>query len=202
MKFLVLITVISTALLACGEPEKKADVNSSDSQQPLQSKNSDSFNQSFEKLLTSYYSLKDALVEYDTVQANAASRKIAEYADSLAAQHFTNDSSGSKEETAKNYTGTITGSALGFVGETDIQNKKKEFQMISDAMYDLVRTVKYDRQTIYHQHCPMAFNDENEAYWLSNSSTIVNPYLGRKHPKYKGGMVGCGDVTDSLGYKR
>ena len=200
MKYLILVTVISTALFACGGPEQKNDTNQQTSQKTSQSKNSDSFNHSFEKLLTSYYSLKDALVEYDTVQANAASRDIAGYADSLQSLHFTSDSSGSTQETAKNYAATIIGSALGLVGESDLQNKKKEFQMISDAMYDLARTVKYDGQTIYHQHCPMAFNDEVEAYWLSNSSTIVNPYLGKKHPKYKSGMVGCGDVTDSLAY--
>lgn len=200
MKYLVLITVISTALIACGGQEQKAGTNAEAEQPSAQSKNSDSFNQSFERLLTAYYSLKDALVEYDTAQANAASQKIAEYADSLQAQHLAGDSSGAtKENPAKNYTETIMGSALGLVGESDIQNKKREFQMISDAMYDLARTVNYDRQTIYHQHCPMAFNDEVEAYWLSNSSTIVNPYLGKKHPKYRSAMVGCGDVTDSLG---
>ena len=201
MKYLVLISVISTALIACGGQEQKTGTTQA-IEPAAQSKNSDSFNQSFEKLLTAYYSLKDALVEYDTVQANLASQKIAGYADSLQSQHFTSDSSGAtNEKTAKNYTETIMGSALGLVGETDIQNKRKEFQMISDAMYDLVRSVNYDRQMIYRQHCPMAFNDEVEAYWLSNSSTIVNPYLGKKHPKYKGGMVGCGDVTDSVGFR-
>jgi len=46
----------------------------------------------------------------------------------------------------------------------------------------------------------MAFNDSDEAYWLSNSREIVNPYLGKKHPRYKAGMLACGDLTDSLDF--
>jgi hypothetical protein len=48
----------------------------------------------------------------------------------------------------------------------------------------------------------MAFNDEEEANWLSNSSKVVNPYLGKHHPKYKAGMLHCGDVVDSVDYTR
>jgi hypothetical protein len=82
-----------------------------------------------------------------------------------------------------------------------MEGKKREFQMISDAMYDLTNAVNYNARKIYRQRCPMAFNDEEEAYWLSNSNKVVNPYLGRKHPKYKAGMLECGEVTDSLGFK-
>ncbi|HTE12434.1 MAG TPA: hypothetical protein VK645_16485, partial [Chitinophagaceae bacterium] len=60
----------------------------------------------------------------------------------------------------------------------------------------------YDRQKLYHQHCPMAFNDDEEAWWISNSNKIINPYLGRKHPKYKATMEGCGDITDSLDFSK
>ncbi len=166
------------------------------------SKNSAAFNESFQLLISSYYSLKDALVEADTVKANAASLKLAVYSDSLKIAELKNDSLGGIQETARNYAGTINGSALGFAGEKEISGKKKEFQMISDAMYDLVRTVKYDGEKVYHQHCPMAINDNTEAYWLSNQSTIVNPYLSKKHPKYKDAMIGCGDVTDSLDFSK
>ena len=45
----------------------------------------------------------------------------------------------------------------------------------------------------------MAFGDE-VANWISNSSEIMNPYLGKKHAKYKDGMLHCGEVTDSLAF--
>ena len=166
------------------------------------SKNSNIFNDSFEKMLTTYFSLKQALTDYDTAKANAAARELAMNADSLKSDEIKGDSTGAIRETAKMYAGTISGSAKGLAGETDLVKKKREFQMLSEAMYDLSRTVKYDRMKLFHQHCPMAFNDTEEAYWLSNSNEVVNPYLGSKHPKYKDKMLHCGDITDSLDFTR
>jgi hypothetical protein len=48
------------------------------------------------------------------------------------------------------------------------------------------------------QECPMAFNDTETANWISNSSEIINPYLGNNHPKYKAGMLHCGELKDSI----
>jgi hypothetical protein len=44
----------------------------------------------------------------------------------------------------------------------------------------------------------MAFDGDKDANWISNSNEIVNPYLGKKDPKYKAGMLNCGEVKDSL----
>jgi hypothetical protein len=201
MKNRYLFLCITLCFFSCGGEDKKAAENNTENQPQAAGKNTAAFNQSFDKLLNSYYALKDGLVEYDTAKANAASRQLAVYADSLAIDEIRNDSTGAIKETARNYTGTISASAKGLVGETELEKKKREFQMISDAMYDLVRTVKYDQQKIYHQHCPMAFGEE-DAYWISNSSEIVNPYLGKQHPKYKSGMLHCGDITDSLDFSK
>lgn len=189
-------------LLACNGPEKKTAEDPAPDKLPAASKNSDAFNQKFEKLLASYYALKDAMVEYDTAAANASSRNIAGYANSLPTDEIKTDATGAVRETAKNYTGTISSAANGLLTRNTIPEKKKEFQVISDALYGLAGTVNYDRQIIYHQRCPMAFNDDTEAFWLSNNSDIVNPYLGKKHPKYKAAMIECGEVTDSLGFSR
>lgn len=166
------------------------------------SKNSPAFNESFEKILNAYFALKAAITDYDTAKANAASKELAVFADSLKTAEIKGDSTGDIQKLADNFSGTISGSAKGLAGETDFIKKKREFQMISDALYNLTRTVKYDRQKLYHQHCPMAFNDEEEAWWISNDHKIENPYLGRKHPKYKGTMIECGDITDSLDFSK
>jgi Protein of unknown function (DUF3347) len=166
------------------------------------SKNSEAFNESFEKLLNGYFSLKDAISDYDTAKANAAAKEMIVFADSLKTNEIKGDSSGDIRKTAENFAGTISGSAKGLRGEPDLTKKKREFQMISEALYNLVRTVRYDRQKLYHQHCPMAFNDDEEAWWISNSNKIDNPYLGKKHPKYKATMETCGDITDSLDFSK
>lgn len=166
------------------------------------SKNSGAFNESFEKLLNSYFSLKEAITAYDTTKANAVAKELVVFADSLKTNEIKGDSTGVLKQTAADFATTISGSAKGLIGETDLTKKKREFQLISEGLYNLIRTVKYDRQKLYHQHCPMAFNDEEEAWWISNSNKIVNPYLGTKHPKYKATMEGCGDITDSLDFSK
>jgi Cu(I)/Ag(I) efflux system membrane fusion protein len=164
------------------------------------SKNSAAFNESFEKLLNSYFSLRQGLTDYDTAKANAAARQLALYSDGLKTDEIKGDSTGAIRETAKMNAGTISSSARQLAAEADLVRKKHGFQTISDALYDLSRMVQYDRMKLFHQHCPMAFNDTDEATWLSNSPEVVNPYLGSKHPKYKDKMLHCGDVTDSLDF--
>ena len=203
MKYLVVVSVIAVMLCACGNgvqtTEKGEGVKI---KTRTASNNTDVFNSSFEQLLSSYYALKDASVNYDTVQMNAAAKAVGAGAMQLPLDAMKADSTGAERETAKSYTNTIYTAAMQLTGKNDIDQKRRDFYAISNALYDLARTVKYDRQTIYHQHCPMAFNGEEEAYWLSNSSKIVNPYLGNKHPKYRAAMAGCGDITDSLGYAK
>ncbi|MEP7278524.1 MAG: DUF3347 domain-containing protein [Bacteroidota bacterium] len=204
----ILIGIIVLALAAFAVDKfffaKPGNENASQpKKQPLAiSKNSGAFNDSFEQLLGSYFSLKDAIANYDTARANAAAKEMVVFADSLKTNEIKGDSAGDIRKTAEDFSGTISGSAKGLQGEPDLTKKKREFQMISEALYNLIRTVRYDRQKLYHQHCPMAFGDNEEAWWISNSNKIDNPYLGRKHPKYKAAMADCGDITDSLDFSK
>jgi hypothetical protein len=152
------------------------------------------FNESFNALLGSYFAVKDALVASDTVKANAAAAELAINSENLKINEIAGDSTGVIKETAKNFGGTITGSALALAAEANIEAKRREFEMISDALWSLSRTVKYNGEKIYYQHCPMAFNNEG-ANWLSREAAIRNPYFGDK-------MLTCGSVQDSLNYAK
>ena len=181
--------------------KKKKDTAETQQPVPLAVTNkSDAFNTSFGNMLTVYYNLKDAFVDWDTVRVNQLTRSLKAQADSLPVRQLKADSNIVKM--AQDYSSTISGEAAGILGEKDIQEKRKSFYTLSEALYELVRTVRYDGQVIYHQHCPMAFNETEEAFWLSNKNEIVNPYLGNKHPKYKTGMLHCGDVSDSLDFRK
>ena len=166
------------------------------------SKNSAAFNESFEKLLNTYFTLKQGLTDYDTAKANAAARELIIHADSLKINELKGDTTGAIAAIAGNSVLTIDGSAKDLTAAPDLEKKKRAFKTISESLYDLARIVKYDRMVIFHQHCPMAFNDTEEATWLSNSNEVVNPYLGSKHPKYKNKMLHCGDITDSLDFTK
>jgi len=187
----LLVIASSFTILSCGGSDKKAELQKEEPVAPLKSKNSEALNQSFAKLLTSYYDVKDALVVSDTIKANTAAASLLVNADSLLVSEIV-DSSGLLKTTATNFAATISGSAKGLMGEKDLEAKRKEFQMISEAMYDLTRTIRYDQQKIYHQYCPMAF-DNTGAYWLSKEEQIKNPYFGSKMPS-------CGETRDSLNF--
>jgi len=112
--------------------------------------------------------------------------------DSLNVQELRGDTSGTIRENAKYFAGTISGSATAIKGEPKLEEKLREFDMITDALWSLTRTVKYDRQKIYYQFCPMAF-DNRGAYWLSDKRDIQNPYFAGKMPD-------CGELADSVDY--
>lgn len=160
---------------------------------------SDVFRAAFGDLMTSYYSLRDAFVNWDTTAVNKAAQAVQLKADSLPLQELKADSN--IVETAKTFSMSVSSEAKGVMGESNIEQKRRSFYTLSENLYNLVRTVQYSGEIIYHQHCPMAFNDTEEAWWLSNSNEIVNPYLGKSHPKYKAGMLHCGDISDSLDFR-
>ncbi len=171
------------------KPEKAAD----EKQKPLSiSENSGAFNQSFQELLTAYFAVKDALVASDSAKASAAANLLAIAADSLRCNDIQGDSTGTIKLTAKDYAGTISGSARALAGEKELAGKRTEFKMIAESIWTLFQTVHYKGQKVYWQYCPMAFNNEG-AYWVSNESTIRNPYFGAS-------MLECGSVEDSLDY--
>jgi hypothetical protein len=200
MKKTILVFVVLAAVLVIARPffcngdDKPAEQKEEAKQQPLSAENTDVFNQSFTQLLDAYFNLKDALVASDTAKASAAARSVAAAADSLKINEIKGDSTGVIKETAKTFTGTITGSSQALTAEKDINGKRKEFEMIADAMWSLTRTVRYKGQKLYWQHCPMAFDNQG-AYWMSNERQIKNPYFGDK-------MLTCGSVEDSLDYSK
>ena len=161
---------------------------------------SDAFTAGMADLMTTYYGMKDAFVNWDTTAANRAATEIQAKAQALPMSELKADSSIIK--TAKDFSESIIAEAKGLLGENNIEQKRRSFHLLSEHLYNLLRTVRYSGETVYHQKCPMAFNDNEEAYWLSNRSEIVNPYLGTSHPKYKDKMLDCGEVTDSLNFRK
>ncbi len=158
--------------------------------------NSTAFNRSFSVLMNDYYKLSDAFVDWDSAAIREKANKLANSADSLHLNLLKADTS--IIQTAENLVQSIAGEVKGLNGETSMEGKKRELNMITDELYSLIRTVRYDGGVIYHMRCPIAFSDSSEGYWLSPNNQIVNPYLGKKDPVYKDNMLGSGEVSDSI----
>jgi hypothetical protein len=196
--FLVLILAALVAYRLTSKkqapPEEKKDA-------PLSIyKNSGPFNISFDKILNDYFSLKDALVNWDSTGADLAAQHLQRSTDSLDLKELKGDST--IIGTAQNLASSMSSEVVGLIGESGLEQKRRSFNVLTDELYNLIRTVRFDGAVIYHIRCPMAFHDSSEGYWLSNSSIVVNPYLGRKHPTYKDKMVGCGEIVDSLSFSK
>jgi hypothetical protein len=190
--------VIGVYFIFFNKSDKPAD--DGPKQEPLaQGKNSEAFNTPFNTMLTTYYGLHDALVNWDTAQATAKATALQTSLTKIPFDSLKADSS--VIMAAKSVAGNAAADCAGITGDSSISEKRKSFYELSENLYSLLQTVKYDQQVIYHIKCPMAFGDDKEAFWLSNQSAVVNPYLGNKHPKYKAAMMDCGEVQDSLDYR-
>ena len=195
MKKYVIPFLLAGALAACGGEDKKAEpVPEPVPQGPLgKSKNSDVFNASFKTLLTDYYALKDQFIAEDIVKVDAAAKKLITSTDSLQLKELKADSG--LVQTAQSFAASVSGDLKAVLAAKNLTDKRRAFSNASENFYNLARVVQYDREIIYHQHCPMAFDDNQpDAFWLSNSPDIKNPYLPKK-------MLECGDVPDSLDYR-
>lgn len=159
---------------------------------------SDSSVQQISSFIKTYEELRDAFIAYDHT---SVMNKAAELASALDRFTISGLSDTSKLTTVVSATSNMFMAAKNISGNASLDEKKKSFSVLSNAFYLLLSTVQYDQSTVFKQTCPMAFNDNEAASWLSLSSEINNPYLGTKHPKYAAGMLHCGEVTDSVAFK-
>jgi hypothetical protein len=201
-KSLILLLILAIAVVTTYRILRKSATPPSETKEgPLRvDRNSSAFTRSFSDLMNEYFILKDALVEWDTVKVNRATINIQKQAEHLPMTQLKADSV--VILTAGNLVSSVSSEAAGIRKETSILEKRKALNALTDQLYSLIRTVRYDGAPIYHVRCPMALGDSVEGYWLSSTNKIINPYLGKKHPSYKDKMLGCGEVVDSLDFSK
>jgi len=166
---------------------KKKPKDETPKQQPITvGQHSDSFNVALNKVMTSYYALTNDFVNWDSV---AVSNHATELKASLEGVNFVElEKDTIIHQTAITFVDATKGELETILQPGDLTTKRHALNNLSDNMYNLLRTIRYDQSKIYLQECPMAFNDAEPGVWLSTSDEVRNPYLGLHHPKYKGGM--------------
>jgi len=160
-------------------------------------KHSEAFNTGLDSLLNAYFNMKDAFVDADTGLAKTACRQLIALSDSSKISELKSDASGIYES-ALMLLNDVKANGESLIRQTDLTEMRQDFRMIGESIYPLLKTIHYDGKTLYWQNCPMAFGDDKGANWISNSSEIINPYLGKKHPEFKATMLHCGEIKDSL----
>jgi hypothetical protein len=168
-------------------------------EQPISlKKHSSAFNDNINNVVNSYISLKDAFIEADTLQIKVKT------ADFIAAVNHI-DTLEIKEDTAAVFEtimatiGDVRSNAESILNQTDITEMRRDFSSLTEMMFPVFfNAIHYEGPTLYLQNCPMAFNDTEPANWISKTKEIMNPYMGKKHPKYQSGMLNCGEIVDTI----
>ena len=156
------------------------------------SKHSDSFNRAISTLLGDYEKLSELFVAWDSVAVSPAAQTMLQNVNGMNMEDLKKDSS-AIYETAVAFIENIKGDLQTIASEKGIRPQRETFNNMTDNLYQLLNTVKYDREKLYLQQCPMAFDDVQSASWLSRENKIRNPYLGLKDPRYGKGMLSCGE---------
>ena len=160
---------------------------------------SDSFNLSINNLMDAYMGIKEAFVSADTANAKKFTQSFIALLDGIPVTELEKDDS-MIAQTANANIAEIKANALSLLQQTDVTQMRLDFRTMSDMLYPgFFKIINYEGPTMYLQNCPMAFDGDKDANWISNKSEVVNPYLGNNHPKFKATMLNCGEVKDSIG---
>jgi hypothetical protein len=199
-KALLLVIVLAVALgitYLVLHKSNSGNSNTEEKDAPLAiSSKTSAFNHSFAVVLNNYYELSEGFAASDNLRISAAAQKLFKSIDSIRFDQFKADTA--IIQTAVSLAQSMQGEITGLQKENTMEQKKREFNMITDELYSLIRTVRYDGSTVYHMRCPNAFADSSEAYWLSPVNKILNPYLGNNHTSNTEKAPDQGEVSDSL----
>lgn len=144
------------------------------------------FQQQLSAVFTAYVSLKEAFVATDVTKVKEAAAKTAEALANVDMMLLT----GVAHNDWMNYTSGLESALKEIQASSDIETQRAAFSKLSDHLYKSIKAYGLGGVTAYYEFCPMAF-DNAGGYWLSDASTIRNPYFGDK-------MLNCGSVEEKL----
>ncbi|HSN09817.1 MAG TPA: DUF3347 domain-containing protein [Hanamia sp.] len=200
MKKILAVVIAIVVILALWFLFFKPANKTSSSTQPATTtakKHSPEFDQQIGSIIKSYMAMKNAFVNADTSEIKTKTSGFIASADSLNLNELQEKDS-SIYMTVQQNVSDIKANANPILKENDITEMRHDFSMVSENLYPFLKTIGYEGEKLYWQNCPMAFGDDKPANWLSNTAEINNPYLGKKDPKYKSGMLHCGENMDSI----
>jgi len=197
-KWITIILVI-TGICLLWYFKKNKNKQEAPKEQPIAlQKHSEGFNKNINLVVDNYLLLKDAFVEADTVSIKAKASLLITSIDKIDTIELRKDTS-AVFETIMASISDMKSNTVSILEQTDITEMRRDFSSLTEMMFPaFFNAIKYEGPTLYLQNCPMAFNDSEPANWISKSKEIINPYMGKKHPKYHSGMINCGEIKDTI----
>lgn len=136
---------------------------------------------SLQEINTSYFTLKDAFVKSDIAAVSANAKVVLNAISSMKTASL---SSEENKIWIKIYP-VLTNELNAILIAKSIEKQRDSFKEVSKKMYELIKISK-PTEPVYYQYCPMA-----NASWLSQESTIKNPYYGAQ-------MLNCGSTVETI----
>ena len=139
-----------------------------------------------EQVIAAYLQLKDAFVKDDEQATDNAAGLMAEKVAGVVPTKL----DGKGLETWHNHQVLYEAKLKEMQHIKGLDNKRSYFSHISEIVYCTIKSFGLKQGNLFAIFCPMAFEGKG-AYWISDSKTIQNPYLGTKMPT-------CGEVKEEL----
>ncbi|MDI6402112.1 efflux RND transporter periplasmic adaptor subunit [Balneolaceae bacterium ANBcel3] len=144
------------------------------------------FRSQFTTAIDAYSRGKDALVDSDL---DGAQEEFAEFRSRLESIGEHGLPGSGHESWMMSFT-ELHEQAGRIVNAGELEEARNAFRALSDELIRAVKLFGADG-VVYHQYCPMAFDDEG-GHWLSRESGIRNPYLPET-------MLMCGEIRNRFG---
>lgn len=137
---------------------------------------------SVQPVIQSYLNIKNALTldKTDSVKSHAKTFVT----DILAVTHP--DMTREQHSVWMKYAEDLERDANIIAKSTDLKKQRKAFKTLSTSFYSVLKAMQINTADLFYQYCPMA-----DAYWISESSDIRNPYYGKQ-------MSSCGSTKETL----
>jgi hypothetical protein len=138
---------------------------------------------SIDKITNAYLAVKNALATGNSTTTEAKAKELFETLSADPGKGLKPD----QQKTLNTYLEKLKFDSRHISESSSIDHQREHFESLSKNLYDVLKGLKLNTTTIYQQYCPM-----KKAYWLSESSTIKNPYYNDKE------MSTCGKNTSTL----
>lgn len=146
----------------------------------------DEFKKQLTKVVENYFALKNSLVKSNTTNAEKESEKLLNSIKKVDMSLLEEDAHVKWMSSKNDLTELLTKINSSF----DLEEYRINFQKISGKIIDLTESFGINKDFVYVQFCPMAFDDKG-AYWLSETEEILNPYFGDD-------MLNCGETKRKI----
>ncbi len=168
---------------------KMADINMPNSKKEEMQK-AEGVPASFSKQLTGVYNtyieMKNGFVSSDAAMVSQDAEKVERALKSVNMELLKGDAHMAWMAQLK----TLNSNVKIIRNSSDIEEQRQAFVKFNESFYKSLKMFGLENTTAYYQFCPMA-NNNNGAYWFSETEEIRNPYFGEA-------MLGCGETKETL----